>query len=153
MASIFGKAWSEVVDPLLRRPKRVQVAALCYRTTGTGGKEVLMITSRERGRWILPKGWPIDGLDAPGAALQEAWEEAGVTSSNMANEPLGSFDYTKRLDSGGEAVCKTQVYAVEVGELSAEFPESGERDRKWVSSREAAEMVEEPQLQEILRAF
>ena len=153
MASLLKKAWTEVVDPLIRRPKRVQVAALCYRQTKKHGKEVLLITSRGQGRWIIPKGWPIDGLDAAEAALQEAWEEAGVMGGKIANAPLGVFEYEKRLDSGGSAICRTKVFPVEVEELSADFPEASERTLKWVSPQKAADMVEEPQLQEILRDF
>lgn len=151
MSSILKKAWTEVVDPLIRRPKRVQVAALCYRQTKKHGKEVLLVTSRDRGRWIIPKGWPIDGLGAAEAALQEAWEEAGVKGGKVANASLGSFEYEKRLDSGGSAICKTEVFPVEVGKLSADFPEASQRERKWVSPHKAADMVEEPQLQDILR--
>ncbi len=57
-----------------------------------------MITSRDTGRWILPKGWPIDGLDEAGSALQEAWEEAGVKDGRIANAPIGTFDYQKRFE-------------------------------------------------------
>ena len=77
MTSAISKAWEEVVRPMLLRPKRVQVAALCFRETDTG-KDVLLITSRGTGRWIVPKGWPIDGMGGSEAALREAWEEAGV---------------------------------------------------------------------------
>ena len=62
MSNIIAQAWEEMIKPILFRPKRVQVAALCHRTN-TGNKEVLMITSRGTGRWILPKGWPINGKD------------------------------------------------------------------------------------------
>jgi hypothetical protein len=74
----FQKAWSELLSPFLRRPKRLQVAALCYKQANdTDDKEILLVTSRDTGRWIIPKGWPIDGKNASEAALQEAWEEAG----------------------------------------------------------------------------
>jgi len=152
MTLLLQKAWDEVVEPFLRRPKRVQVAALCYRKVGKQ-KEVLLITSRDTGRWILPKGWPIAGKDAGGAAMQEAWEEAGVKKGQVANDAVGTFDYKKRLDGGSQAPCRTQVFPVEVRELSSEFPERGERKRKWVSPADAAEMVSEPELQDILRAF
>ncbi len=152
MTPIFNKAWSEVLDPFFRRPKELQVAALCYRRRKSG-KEVLLITSRDTGRWILPKGWPIDGLDAPGSALQEAWEEAGVKDGRVANDPIGSFEYQKRFDSGASATCNTHVFPVEVGHLARNFPERDERRRKWVSPVKAAEMVQEPQLREMLRTF
>jgi 8-oxo-dGTP pyrophosphatase MutT (NUDIX family) len=56
---------------------RTQFAALCYRVVKKKVK-VLVISSRGTGRWIVPKGWPMDGKTPADAALQEAWEEAGV---------------------------------------------------------------------------
>lgn len=152
MTRLLQKAWSEFLDPLFRRPKRVQVAALCYRQRKSG-KEILLITSRDTGRWILPKGWPVDGLDEAGSALQEAWEEAGVKDGRIANDPIGTFDYQKRFEGGAEATCRTQVFPVEVDHLSRNFPEREERKRKWVTPIKAAEMVNEPQLRDILRVF
>ncbi len=152
MTQFLQTAWSEFLVPLFQRPKRVQVAALCYRKRKSG-KEVLLITSRDTGRWILPKGWPIDGLDEAGSALQEAWEEAGVKDGRIANDPIGTFDYQKRFEGGAEATCRTQVFPVEVAKLARNFPERDERRRKWVTPRKAAEMVDERQLQDLLRGF
>lgn len=152
MVGLLKKAWQEVVKPLVQRPDRVQVAAICYQGTGADRK-VLMITSRETKRWIVPKGWPIDGLDAKAAAAQEAWEEAGVKVANISPEPLGTYDYDKRMDGGGVVSCATQVYALEVDHLEDDFPEAAERTRKWVNPKQAAEMVDEPGLQDILKQF
>lgn len=138
------------MQPMLRRPKRLQVAALCF--TGAGPcRKVLLITSRDSGRWIIPKGWPIDGKDAPGAALQEAWEEAGVSAGHIGADPLGSYGYDKELRSGLPVAVETLVYPVEVTELKDEFPESDQRRRRWVSPDAASDMVDEPELQDILR--
>ena len=152
MTDALKKAWAEMVQPLLTRPKRLQVAALCYRKEGAA-REVLLITSRDTGRWILPKGWPIDGLDAPGAALQEAWEEAGVKDGDINTDAIGSFAYEKEMDSGGIAPVEAKVFSVRVKKMSRSFPESDERTRKWVKPEVAASMVAEPGLQEILRTL
>jgi len=133
-------------------PTRTQVAALCYRDRRKQGRQILLVTSRGSGRWILPKGWPIKGLNASGAAKQEAWEEAGVRGK-ISNEPLGSFHYKKRLDDGSRAICEAQVFAMKVAGLSNKFPERDERERKWVSPQTAAKMVSEPALQNIIRDF
>jgi 8-oxo-dGTP pyrophosphatase MutT (NUDIX family) len=101
----------------------------------------------------LAQGWPIDGLDANSAAAQEAWEEAGVKPANINPDPIGTYDYEKRMDEGGTVSCETQVYAIEVDHLEDEFPEASERTRKWVSPAEAADLVDEPGLQDILRSF
>jgi 8-oxo-dGTP pyrophosphatase MutT (NUDIX family) len=153
MNSLISRAWTEVVDPLLRRPKRVQVAALCYRSNEDGQKDVLLITSRDTGRWILPKGWPIDGMEAGQAAMQEAWEEAGVANGTVSSAPVGTFEYYKRFDSGADVPCVTDVFAVEVGELANDYPEQSERQRKWVSPGEAASLVDEPELRQLLNDF
>lgn len=145
-------AFSSVVTPLLRRPRRIQVAALCMRGTDDA-RQVLLITSRDTGRWVLPKGWPIDGLDSPGAALQEAWEEAGVKQANINREPVGSYSYDKKLDGGLIVAVDVQVFQTEVTELVDSFPEADERTRTWVAPAQAAEMVNEPELQALLQQF
>ncbi|MGX9353277.1 NUDIX hydrolase [Shimia sp. W99] len=150
MTDALKNALSSVVTPLLRRPKRLQVAALCFCGNKTERK-VLLITSRDTGRWVLPKGWPIDGLDAPGSALQEAWEEAGVKKAQVNTSAVGTYEYDKRLDGGAEVPVEVQVYETKVEKLVDEFPESDERTRKWVSPDEAAQLVDEPGLQKLLR--
>ena len=150
MMNQLKAAWTGMVQPLLSRPKRLQVAALCLRDTDAG-REVLLITSRDTGRWILPKGWPIDGLTAPGAALQEAWEEAGVKTGTITEVPLGSYDYDKRLEGGVPVSVEVKVYAVEDVKLMDSYHEVEERNRRWLSPSEAAGLVDEPGLQDILQ--
>ncbi|MGR3795556.1 NUDIX hydrolase [Vannielia litorea] len=137
---------------MLQRPRRLQVGALCYRKSG-GEKQVLLVTSRGTGRWIIPKGWPMRGKDAAGAALQEAWEEAGVRSQKRPKAAIGSYTYEKTRDEGWGVPVETLVFPVKVEELAEEFPEASERRRKWVSPKDAANMVQEPELQEILRGL
>lgn len=150
MTEALKNALNSVVAPLLRRPKRLQVGALCYRSDGAG-KKVLLVTSRDTRRWVIPKGWPIDGKNAAESALQEAWEEAGVKSAEVGDELLGTYDYDKELKSGLPVRVETLVFPVKVEKLSDTYPESGERDRKWVTPQAAANMVREPELQDILR--
>ena len=146
------QAVRDAVVPLFRRPKRLQVAALCYRTTRTG-KEVLLVTSRGTGRWILPKGWPMRGKSDAQAAVQEAWEEAGVKPANVGEDPIGRYGYDKVLDDGLPLPVETLVYPVEVDQLLKSYPESSQRRRKWVSPNQAAELVAEPELQSLLRVL
>lgn len=149
MTDALKYALNSVVTPLIRRPRLLQVAALCYRMKGAQ-KEVLLITSRGTGRWIVPKGWPIEGLDGAGAAAQEAWEEAGVKPGKIDRDPIGSFGYDKILDNGVPAPVEAQVFAIEVKTLKDDFPEADERTRKWVTPEEAATMVDEPDLKALL---
>lgn len=150
MTRLFKTAWEEVVRPFFLRPRRVQVAALCLRK-GAEGDEILLITSRDTGRWVLPKGWPIAGLDGGGAAAREAWEEAGVSAGSIGRLPLGTYFYDKRLDSGAVQPVETHLYRVDVQAISDDYPEAGQRQRRWVRPSEAATMVDEPSLQMLLR--
>ncbi|MBN2906925.1 MAG: NUDIX hydrolase [Rhodobacteraceae bacterium] len=150
MAGILHRAWTEVIQPLFRRPNRFQVAALCYRRSGDGQIEVLLITSRDTGRWILPKGWPVSGQDAVGSAVAEAWEEAGVKPAHIGQVALGSYHYDKRLRGGVPVTCETKVFPIEVDTLADTFPEQAERQRRWVTPQEAAGMVDEPGLRTLL---
>ena len=151
MASMIQSFWTGALRPFFQRPPALQVAALCHRES-PDGTEVLLVTS-SRGRWILPKGWPIDGLTAAGAAQQEAWEEGGVKHSKAGETALGSFLAEKRFDSGAVVPCETQVYPIAVKAMDENYPESERRDRIWVSPTKAAEMIDDPGLRELLIAF
>lgn len=129
-------------------PMHMQLAALCYRK-GKKGREVLLVTS-STGRWILPKGWPIDGLPSGEVAMVEAWEEAGVRKGKLNRKPLGSFVGTKLSSEGDEEPCLTKVYAIKVQKTLRDYPESDRRDRVWVSPEKAAEMVTEDGLKALL---
>jgi 8-oxo-dGTP pyrophosphatase MutT (NUDIX family) len=142
--------WDSVLGPLLQRPKRLQVAALCHRGVGES-KQYLLVTSRGTGRWIIPKGWPIRGLKSSEAALQEAWEEAGVRNSEATAEPVGRYCYHKRQSTGLEIPVETLVYSVAVKDMAEDFPEAHERRRLWVNADEAAGMVNESELKSIFR--
>lgn len=130
---------------------RTQFAALCYRIV-RDKPEVLMITSRGTGRWIIPKGWPIDGKTPTESALQEAWEEAGVVG-RVTGPCLGLFSYQKVLPEDGDLLCVAMVYPVRVKSLAGDYPEKGQRRRKWVRPKKAAQMVDEPELAQIIKDF
>ncbi len=134
------------------RAKRLQVAALCYKESDEG-KKVLLITSRDTGRWIVPKGWPMKGKDDSEAALQEAWEEAGVSKAEIEDEPIGFFAYDKGLASGEKVPVEAHVYVARVRDLKETYPEVDQRKRAWFDPNEAADLVDEPDLKEILRAL
>ncbi len=147
---------SRIVDDLqllFRRPARIQFAALCYRgSSATGDLEVLLITSRDTGRWVIPKGWPMEGRMAYEAAAREAFEEAGVIG-DAEEEPLGTYHYQKRLDNGMHTECHVQVHAIKVAKLEDEFPERNQRTREWVVPDVAAERVREPALSDLIRSL
>lgn len=129
-----------------------QIAALCFRVTKRHGCQVLLVTSRDTGRWVIPKGWQMKKRTDPEAAQQEAFEEAGVEGRLIAN-PLGLFSYNKVLDDQRLQPCVVSVYPVEVARLRRNYPERGQRKRRWFSPAKAARRVAEPELQAILAAF
>jgi 8-oxo-dGTP pyrophosphatase MutT (NUDIX family) len=132
-----------------RGKARVQVGALCYRKRA-GTLQVLLITSRETKRWIIPKGWPMRGRDPHEAAEREAWEEAGVRAARVGKAELGSYRYLKVMAKGPDLPCRIRVFAVEVRKLASDFPERKERRRRWVRPAKAARMVDEPELRRLL---
>jgi 8-oxo-dGTP pyrophosphatase MutT (NUDIX family) len=130
---------------------RIQYGALCWRQRDSG-IEVLLITSRETGRWVIPKGWPMAGLAPEAAATQEAWEEAGVRG---VIDPvcLGRFGYLKCVTPVATVPCAVAVYNLHVEDLADRFPEMKERTRQWFSQAEAAGLVDEGDLGRIIEAF
>ena len=138
-------------SPTLADPCAAQYGALCWRLRG-GRVEVLLITSREQGRWVIPKGWPIKGCAPHKSAAREAWEEAGV-KGKAKPEKLGQYSYPKDLGSAGVLPCAVQVYTLAVEKVKKSFPEAAQRRRKWFTPEDAANRVAEPELREILSGF
>lgn len=141
----------KVIQSLFWRPPALQVAALCHRD-GPDGPEVLLIKSLERGRWIIPKGWPMGDKTLGEAAEIEAWEEAGV-KGKLNPDSIGIFSYLKRQRAGLRRPCRAHVFEIAVDVMVDDFPESGLRKRVWVSVTEATAKVSEPELKAILQAF
>ena len=130
---------------------RTQFAALCYRIT-KDKTEILLITSRRSGRWIVPKGWPIPGKTPGETALTEAWEEAGVRGKASEN-CIGIFSYLKMTEPKTNLPCLGLIFPVKVKSLAKDFPEVGQRRRKWFRPKKAAARVSEPELAQIIRHF
>lgn len=131
----------------------MQYGALPYRFTPDAALEILVVTTRETRRWIVPKGWPIKGLRPPKAAAREAFEEAGVTG-RIGAKPVGTFTYDKALDEAGRlATCEVTVFPLRVERQDDEWPERSERETQWVSPSVAAELVTEPDLKRLVAAF
>ena len=128
-----------------------QYAALPWRYSGSG-IEVMLISSRETKRWVIPKGWPIAGLSPREAAAREAFEEAGV-GGQITKKPLGEFKYDKRLDNGSTHKCVVTVFGLESMIQHPSWPEQGQREMKWFRLPEAANAVQEPGLAKIIRGL
>jgi 8-oxo-dGTP pyrophosphatase MutT (NUDIX family) len=129
-----------------------QVAAIPMKWTRDGELRILMVTSRESGRWVLPKGWTMDGKTPWRAAEIEALEEAGVTGY-ISREALGDYTYDKRLPDGTTVSCTVRVYPMIVDKVKRDWKERKARRRHWFSPEGAAEAVNEPGLTELLAAL
>jgi len=125
-----------------------QYAALPWRMTTS--LEILLVTSRETGRWVIPKGWPIKGKTPSASAAQEAREEAGVVGE-VAKSALGAYNYVKFLANGEGQPCKVRVFPLKVVDQLEDWPEKHQRIAKWFLSDEAAAAVQEPGLARIIR--
>jgi 8-oxo-dGTP pyrophosphatase MutT (NUDIX family) len=130
---------------------RTQFAALCWRVR-KGKVQVLLITSRRRKRWIVPKGWPMDGKTPAQTALTESWEEAGVRGT-ASDECIGVYSYARLREGEDTVPCLAMLYPVKVKSLKKKFPEVRDRRRKWVSRKKAAKMVAEKELSRLLLGF
>jgi 8-oxo-dGTP pyrophosphatase MutT (NUDIX family) len=139
-----------VIDRVLK-PYR-QFGALPFRWSQGGSLKVLLVTTRGRKRWMIPKGWPIRGLEPHECAAREAFEEAGLIG-NVRAEAVGSFRYIKRLGSGWQVRCTVEVFPLHVDHQRPHWLEKGERETRWVSAKKAASLVSEPELKKILLRF
>ena len=129
---------------------RAQCGAVAYRRVPE--VEILLVTSRDTGRWVIPKGGLMDGLTVWDAAAQEAYEEAGVVGV-VAQTPLGTYDYLKFLKSGEGVPCRVTVYPMAVTQRLKNWPERDQRRSQWFRWKQAAEAVHEPDLSALIRAF
>lgn len=129
---------------------RTQFAALCYRIKNDK-LQFCIVTSRRSGRWIVPKGWPMDGETPMEAAATEAYEEAGLRGK-IYPRPIGVFSYYK-VRSSDELPCMAVVYPLKVKKVLKKWPEQKERTRKWLSRKKAAAMVDDGELREIILKF
>ena len=128
----------------------LQCGALPYRRLANAAIEVMLITSRDTGRWVIPKGWQGEGLAAQDSAEREAHEEGGLVG-RMGGRPIGRYRYRKRLADGSSVACLVEVFALEVERQLKSWPERKERRTRWFILREAAAAVNEPALAAMIR--
>ena len=130
-----------------------QVAALPYRLSGADETaEILLVTSRETGRWVVPKGNPMIGKTAHETAAIEAEEEAGVRGI-VSPVALGHFDYIKRVSGQSDVEARVELFALQVGKTLDRWKEMAERERRWFTAADAAVAVDEADLGEIIHRF
>ena len=132
--------------------ERQQVGVLPWRIRRNGEMRILLITSRGRGRWIVPKGWPAKGYPLLVAASREAFEEAGVIG-DISPSPVTAFRYQKILDDGSQTPCRVAVFGMNVRGTLSHWREKGQRKRQWFSLGEAADRLDAAELAAFVRAL
>ena len=148
---------AQIVDKVTVKPaksrerKRRQVAALPWRGDGAG-LQILLVSSRETRRWVIPKGWPMKGRSDSAAAAREAYEEAGLDGV-IAEQAIGDYEYLKRLKGGAARQVRVDVYPLQVTGEHAAWPEKGQRTLQWMSPVEAGLSVQEPELRDLIARF
>ena len=106
---------------------------------------VMLITSRNRKRWIIPKGIIEREFSPAESAQREAFEEAGL-QGRVSRKSIGTYRYRK-----WGATCKVQVFLLKIEQVLDEWPESSVRQRRWATVEEAANLVEEEELGRLIR--
>jgi 8-oxo-dGTP pyrophosphatase MutT (NUDIX family) len=133
-----------------RAKPRAQCGALAYRRSP--GLEILLVTSRETGRWVIPKGWTMKSKTRREVAVLEALEEAGV-EGKAARKPIGVYDYAKVLRSGEVQTCRVSVFALQVTAQRESWREQDQRSTQWFPWAAAAAAVNEPALKRLIGRF
>lgn len=129
---------------------RRQCAALPLARRADGSRVVLLVTSRDTRRWVLPKGWYKRNIGGAEQAAREAYEEAGLIG-DIGKRAVGHYHYDKRLRSGSTVPCRVDVFPLDVTGRLADWPEKAQREAAWFTPDEAAARVEEAGLADLLR--
>ncbi|AHE51836.1 DUF47 family protein [Sphingomonas sanxanigenens] len=113
---------------------------------------VLLVTSRESKRWVIPKGNQASGHSPHAAAALEAEEEAGVRGA-ICPTALGSYRYRKKRRNGASLMIDVDVFPLAVSSELGMWKEQGQRERRWFTLADAADAVDEPDLSDLIRSF
>jgi 8-oxo-dGTP pyrophosphatase MutT (NUDIX family) len=127
-----------------------QFAALPYRMRDND-IEILLITTRKKRRWSVPKGWPIKRKSPQQTAATEAYEEAGVHGA-IGISRIGQFR-KRRLKKRQPVICEVQIFPLAVTRQQETWPERHERSRVWVAPRKAAKLVKKSGLRRAIKSY
>jgi phosphohistidine phosphatase len=109
-----------------------------------GELEILLITSRKKRRWIIPKGIIEPDFSARNSAAKEALEEAGARGV-VCTKLLGIYQHRK----WGRA-CSVKVYPMLVTRIYKVWNEA-DRDREWVPLNKALKLVSNGGLKRVMK--
>ncbi len=127
-----------------------QSAVVPYRFRD-GQVEVMLITSLQTQRWVVPKGHLEPDMSPSESAANEAYEEAGLKGA-VRNRAIGVYDYIK-IDEIVDVTRRVEVFPMKVSHILDDWPEKAMRQRKWMTLEEAVDAVDEPDLKKIIASF
>ncbi|WP_071189844.1 NUDIX hydrolase [Trichormus sp. NMC-1] len=129
-----------------QKPNKVlkQSGVIPYRVRD-GKFEILLITTRKRQSWVIPKGGVCKGMSPYDSAAKEAWEEAGVVGQ-VNNEKIGAYKYRK-----GGNIYQVNLFLLPVEIVLEDWPEAMHRERLWLDINQAARLVKITSLKRILK--
>lgn len=127
-----------------------QIGALCYRVRN-GKVQFLLVTTRRSGRWVPPKGNPMNGKNARETAEIEAFEEAGAVGK-IKKKCAGEFHHASKSRKSSDPAL-IALYPLKVKQMIGDFPERKQRRRKWFSRKKAIAIVRNPELAQVLARF
>lgn len=151
MSLLDPTAVATMIRKAQKSGKNVQFGALVYRIRNNQ-PQILLITSRGQQQWLIPKGWPMEGIKPHKAAAQEAWEEAGVRG-RIFKQSLGMLRHTKDRNTPRATKTRIIVFPMEASKVASKFPEAKQRRRKWLSCKKAAARIANPELAKMVRDF
>ena len=129
---------------------RTQYGALPWRADDE--PEIMLLTSRDTRRWVIPKGWPMKGRKPNASAALEALQEGGLLGK-IGKKPLGAYHYRKRLKNGAALWCRVEVFPLRVVRQRKNWREKEQRMTRWFPYSEAAAHVAEDELKELILSF
>jgi len=106
--------------------------------------KIVLVTSRKKKRWIIPKGIIEKNMTPWDSAAKEAFEEAGLLGV-VESKKIGTFKHEKW---GG--VCTVSVFLLHVEKVLKKWDEMNIRDRTIVSPKKAASLLTEKKLKKII---
>ena len=124
-----------------------QAGALAWTQEGSE-RRFWIVTSRRTRRWVLPKGSIDAGMSPSEAAAQEAFEEAGLIGT-VASESIGSYRLPKIRPPLIWTV-EVALFPLQVTEIQEDWQESHQRERRLVTVEEAAELIFEREIVELI---
>jgi 8-oxo-dGTP pyrophosphatase MutT (NUDIX family) len=130
----------------------LQFAAMPWRIGEGGRRQIMLLTTRETQRWIIPKGWPMKGRKPAEVASQEAYEEAGLIGQIVGKRPIGNFHYQKQL-AKRTLLCEVRVFSFRVERQLDDWPAKSQRVTQWFDASEAAALVLEDGLAGLISRF